>query len=165
MIVIALGANLPSTAGPPENTLRMALDAFTAGGVEIDARSALYRSQAWPDPSAAPFVNAVVRVSTGLSPLDLLKFLHEVEESFGRRRSANAVQKNAPRTLDLDLIDYDGLVQTGPPTLPHPRMMQRAFVLLPLREVAPDWSHPETGRSVSDLIADLGAMGNVLEAL
>jgi len=165
MIVIALGANLPSTAGPPENGLYAALDAFADVGVKVRACSPLYRSPAWPDPSDPPFVNAVARISTELSPLDLLNVLHAVEASFGRHRSADPVRKNAPRTLDLDLIDYNGLVQLGPPALPHPRMVQRAFVLLPLREVAPDWKHPKSGLSITDLITALGPAVEVPQAL
>ena len=80
-----------------------------------------------------------------------MKLLHETETAFGRIRST----RNAPRTLDLDLLDYDGLVQDCPPLLPHPRIAQRGFVLVPLAEVAPHWRHPVTGRAVQDLIAAL----------
>ncbi len=71
--------------------------------------------------------------------------LHELEGSFGRKRS----EPNAPRTLDLDILDYHGRIEQGPPQLPHPRMEGRAFVLLPLRDVAPDWRHPVSGRNAS----------------
>lgn len=165
MIVIALGANLPSVAGPPENTVCAALDTLADAGIELVARSRLYRCPAWPDPSDPPFVNAVARISTKLSPTDLLNVLHAVESSFGRHRSTDSVQKNAPRTLDLDLIDYNGLVQPGPPALPHPRMAQRTFVLLPLREIAPDWNHPENGHSITALIAALGPAAEVPQVL
>ncbi len=82
------------------------------------------------------------------------------ETSFGRKRSI----KNAPRTLDLDLIDYDGRVEEGPPVLPHPAMESRAFVLVPLAEAAPGWRHPVSGETVEDLIATLptGADGITL---
>jgi 2-amino-4-hydroxy-6-hydroxymethyldihydropteridine diphosphokinase len=86
-----------------------------------------------------------------LSPAALLTLLHEVEASFGRKRA----EPNAPRTLDLDILDYEGRVEQGPPVLPHPRMAGRAFVLLPLRDVAPDWRHPVSGQSISDLISAL----------
>ncbi len=70
---------------------------------------------------------------------------------FGRRRGS----ANAPRSLDLDLLDYNGLVVSGPPRLPHPRMEHRGFVLVPLAEVAPDWRHPVSGRTAKEMMADL----------
>ena len=153
MILIGLGANLPSAAGAPEKTLRAALAALAENGVEIAAVSYFYRSQAWPDASDPPFVNAVARVMTTDDPRSLLNFLHAVENNFGRTRG----EKNAPRTLDIDVLDFNGRVESGPPQLPHRRLAERAFVLLPLRDVAPDWRHPVSGKSVDALIAELGA--------
>jgi 2-amino-4-hydroxy-6-hydroxymethyldihydropteridine diphosphokinase len=155
MILIALGANLPSPAGPPEETLRSALQRLAGQGITIVKRSGFYRSEAWPDPSDPAFVNAVAAVETGLDPAALLAMLHQTEGEFGRRRST----ANAPRTLDLDLLDYDARIQDGPPQLPHPRMDQRAFVLLPLGDVAPDWHHPISGLGLAELIAKLPPAG------
>ena len=151
MILIGLGANLPSPAGKPADTLNAALAAFAVRSITIEMQSGFYRSSAWPDPNDPPFINAVAAVRTDLSPRDLLTALHELESSFGRKRG----EPNAPRPLDLDLLDYDGRIQEGPPLLPHPRMEDRAFVLLPLRDVAPHWRHPVSGRTVSELIAAL----------
>ena len=151
MILIALGANLPSPAGRPADTLSAALAGFSARSITIEKRSGFYRSAAWPDPSDPPFINAVVAVRTNLSPSALLATLHEAESSFGRKRA----EPNAPRTLDLDILDYDGRIEQGPPVLPHPRLEGRAFVLLPLRDVAPQWRHPVSGRSISELIGAL----------
>ena len=151
MIVIALGANLPSRAGEPLATLRAALDALRQRGVKLESVSSFYRAAAWPNPSDPPFINAVATLATDLPPRGLMALLHDIESEFGRTRAA----KNAPRTLDLDLIDYEGRVEAGPPELPHPRMAGRAFVLLPLAEVAPGWRHPVTGQPVSALIAAL----------
>ena len=165
MIIVALGANLPSRVGPPDKTIGAALGVLANGGAGVEAVSRLYRSPAWPDPSDPPFVNAVASISTRLSPAELLSVLHDTEASFGRRRLVDSSTKNAPRTLDLDLIDYNGLVRTGPPVLPHPRMEGRAFVLIPLREVAPDWKHPISGHTISELIATLGAAAETPQAL
>lgn len=151
MILIALGANLSSGAGTPETALRIGLDALARRGVRPLAVSRLYRTPAWPDPSDPPFVNAVAAVETVLPPDALMRELLRVEDSLGRVRSV----ANAPRTLDLDLLDYHGLVCAGDPTLPHPRMSSRGFVLIPLADVAPDWRHPATGASLCDLIAAL----------
>jgi len=137
----------------PEAAVRAALQALDGADMELTAQSRLYRSPAWPNPADPEFVNAVASVKTSLSPADLLDRLHGIEAAFGRvRRLANA-----PRTLDLDIVDYDGLVsaQGETPVLPHPRMADRAFVLMPLFDIAPDWRHPATGRTVRDLIAAL----------
>src|SRR5581483_3632087 len=105
-IFIALGANIPSVAGPPEMTLKAALAALEARGVKLLAVSPFHQTEAWPDPVDPPFTNAVAGIETQLQPFALLGLLHEVETEFGRKRSA----PNAPRTLDLDPLDYQGRV-------------------------------------------------------
>lgn len=161
MILIALGANLPSSAGEPAATLQAALAALETRGADVQAVSRFYATPAWPDPNDPPFVNAVARIETALPPRELLAVLHDVEIAFGRQRS----ERNAPRTLDLDLLDYEGRVEFGPPELPHPRMAQRGFVLIPLADVAPEWRHPVTGRNVQSLIADLSQEQRNVRAL
>jgi 2-amino-4-hydroxy-6-hydroxymethyldihydropteridine diphosphokinase len=151
MILIGLGANVPSPMGAPGETLRAALRDFARRGVSVTAVSSLYESPAWPDPGEPRFVNAVARIETGLDPAQLLALLKETERAFGR----TCARRNAPRPLDLDIIDYDGRIEGGLPTLPHPRMHERAFVLVPLHEIAPDWKHPVSGARVTELIAAL----------
>jgi 2-amino-4-hydroxy-6-hydroxymethyldihydropteridine diphosphokinase len=153
MILIALGANLDSTAGKPAQTLHAALAALAENAVHIAKVSHFYRTPAWPDPADPPFVNAVAQARTTLAPAALLTVLHRIETLFGRVREA----RNAPRSLDLDLLDYDGRIETGPPVLPHPRLAERAFVLLPLFDVAPQWRHPVSGRSAAELVAAIPA--------
>jgi len=151
VILIALGANLPSPAGPPTATLRAALARLEEQGVKILSVSPFYETPAWPDPAQPAFVNAVAAVESTLQPVELLTLLHGVETDFGRLRSA----PNAPRTLDIDLLDYDGKRMTDGVMLPHPRMAERSFVLVPLAQVAPNWRHPVTGEAVRDLLVRL----------
>ncbi len=154
MILIALGANVPSPRfGPPAKTLAAALAALEETGVTVVACSRFYKSAPLP-PSEQPwFVNCVASVDTAMGPEALLDALLAIERRFGRRRR----ERNAPRILDLDVLAYNN-VTTGENKhleLPHPRMHERAFVLLPLAEIAPEWRHPGNGESLSALIEAL----------
>ncbi|HVZ00139.1 MAG TPA: 2-amino-4-hydroxy-6-hydroxymethyldihydropteridine diphosphokinase [Dongiaceae bacterium] len=153
-IFIGLGANLPSPShGSPRNTVVAAVAALEAAGLVIRARSPLYESEPVPVSDQPWYVNAVVEADSALASTALLELLHSVENAFGRVRSV----PNAPRILDLDLLDCRGEVRPGPgaPVLPHPRLEHRAFVLLPLVDIAPHWRHPVSGLPVADLIAAL----------
>lgn len=156
MIFVALGANIPSVAGPPQVTLKAALEAMPKHGMRVAAVSPFYRSRAWPPSDQPDFVNAVAKVETKLGPADLLRELLAIERAFGRIR----MTKWEPRTLDLDLIDYGGLVSDAPHLmLPHPLMHERAFVLRPLADIAPAWRHPDTGQDVFTLLKIVGEVG------
>jgi 2-amino-4-hydroxy-6-hydroxymethyldihydropteridine diphosphokinase len=156
MIYVALGANMPSPAGPPDVTLRQALGAMPRHGIQVLTVSPFYRSAAWPNPADPAYLNAVAEVKTRLLPGELLKALLGIEKAFGRVRK----KPNEPRTLDLDLIDYGGLVSDVEQLmLPHPRMHERAFVLRPLADIAPAWRHPDTGQGVVELLEIVGEAG------
>jgi 2-amino-4-hydroxy-6-hydroxymethyldihydropteridine diphosphokinase len=153
-ILIALGANLPSPRfGPPRATLEAALAAIEAAGVRVLKRSSWWESEPVPASDQPWYVNGVALVATRLEPVPLLALLHRIEAEFGRTRGA----RNEARLLDLDLLAYGDRRLAGPepPQLPHPRLADRAFVLLPLAEVAPDWRHPVSGEPVRQLIARL----------
>ena len=152
-IYIALGANLPHpTHGPAQETLKAALAELARRGIRGRSLSRWYRSAPVPVSDQPWYINAVAEIATDLGPDALLAELHAVEEAFGRIRTV----PNAPRLIDLDLLDYRGEIAAGGPgraTLPHPRMDGRAFVLKPLADVAPHWRHPVCGASVGSLLA------------
>lgn len=151
-----MGANLPSERfGSPRQACEAALARLAELDVTVVRRSRWYTSAPVP-PSHQPwFVNGVAVVATELGPGDLLATLHRIEDEFGRVRRV----RNEARVIDLDLLAYGDLVLRHGEglVLPHPRLRTRAFVLLPLAEVAPDWRHPVSGESVADLIAVLPA--------
>ena len=158
MILIALGANLPAEAGnSPLQTCRAAAAALdTLPGLRLRALSRWFRTVPVPYLAGVPFfVNGVARLEGEVGdPASLLAALHGIEARAGRERPF----PNAPRSLDLDLIDLGGLRRAAPdPILPHPRAHLRRFVLEPLRDVAPGWVHPVLGRTVEDLLAGLAA--------
>jgi 2-amino-4-hydroxy-6-hydroxymethyldihydropteridine diphosphokinase len=157
LATIALGANLPSPAGPPDATLAAVLPLLASNG-SIAARSSLYSTAPVGFPPgiiAQPrFLNAVVALSTNLSPRILLDALFAIERHFGRERSA--ALPNGPRTVDLDLLLYGDLVLSEfDLEIPHPRLAERAFVLVPLVEIAPNTVDPRSGLTASQLLANL----------
>lgn len=136
---IALGANL----GNPQATIRQALSLLGKNqGIRLLAVSSLYRTAPVGQLNQPDFINAVAQIETRLSPHSLLTTLLAIEQEFGRIRTA----KDAPRSLDLDLLLFDDLTLISPDlTLPHPRLHLRAFVLIPLAEIAPDLTLPGRG--------------------
>lgn len=153
MILIALGANLPSKYGCPEETLQAAKRALEELGVAVLAESSVWVSAPVPVSEQPWYRNAVIAVETSHSVPELLTVLKSIEQAFGRTLR----ERDAARVLDLDIIAYHEEVYEGEGlSVPHVRAHERSFVLYPLQEVAPDWVHPVLGKSIGDLIADLG---------
>ena len=166
--MVALGANLPSRAGDPAETLGSALAAMKAAGLGLAAISRFWRTPAFPPGSGPDFVNACAVIRARLDPEALLAVLHRIEAGHDRARDL----RWGARTLDLDLLAAGDAVlpdaatqdtwRALPPEdqrsrtpegliLPHPRLSERGFVLAPLAEIAPGWRHPRTGQSVAQM--------------
>ena len=157
---IGMGGNLASWAGEPEATLTAAARRLESLG-RVARRSSLYRTEPVGFAEQPSFVNAVVRLETALTPRALLEGLLAIEQEFGRDRAASFA--NGPRTLDLDILLLGELEICEPGLeIPHPRLTERAFVLVPLNEIAPELPLPGRGATVGELLAglqaDLGAV-------
>ena len=154
-LFIGLGANLtPTGFDTPQAGCEAAMLILSDLGVNVIRMSRWYESAPVPPSDQPWYLNAVAEAATSFNAAETLAVLHKVEEHFGRVRSV----RNAARVLDLDLLDFGGQTHNMRAlTLPHPRMHERAFVLLPLRDLAADWTHPQTGQSLDALIDHLPA--------
>lgn len=157
MILVALGSNISGPWGNPAETLRHAFQELDSHGLKLVAASRLLVSAPFGRTNQPDFVNAVARIDTHLLPEALMRRLHAIEHAAGRRRAV----RWGPRTLDLDLLDYHGLIRTPPGrlVLPHPGIAERLFVLKPIAEIAPGWRHPVLRRCARTLIRNLPAGG------
>jgi 2-amino-4-hydroxy-6-hydroxymethyldihydropteridine diphosphokinase len=151
--IIALGGNV----GDVRATFEVAiLDICALARARLLARSSDYKTPPWGDEQQPPFINACIEIETTLAPDALLAALQAVERKFGRDRASE--RRWGPRTLDLDLIAYDDLaLETDALTLPHPRLFERAFVLVPLAEITP--RRKIGGRGVEAALAEISSAG------
>lgn len=160
---IGLGANLPSHAGPPEATLAAAVLRLAPLG-HLAACSSLYATEPVGYAEQPRFVNAVVALETSLTARELLDALLSIEHNFGRDR-ANAIP-NGPRTLDLDILLFGDLIASEPGLeIPHPRLAERAFVLVPLNEIAPKAVDPRSDASAAQLLERLSKSGDAANSV
>ncbi|MEL7257228.1 MAG: 2-amino-4-hydroxy-6-hydroxymethyldihydropteridine diphosphokinase [Pseudomonadota bacterium] len=170
--LIALGGNIPTFEGGPDHTLKQGLTSLARREVEVEDVSRFYATPCFPKGAGPDYVNAAAVLMSDHTPEMLMQVLHEVEAEFGRARE----QRWGQRTLDLDLLavgdqvlpnlktheiwrglSLEDQMQMAPDRLvvPHPRLHERAFVLVPLADIAPDWHHPILGLSVHEMLAEL----------
>ena len=166
MIYLGIGSNLPSSFGNKFDNINLSISLLKKNNIEILKKSSFYESLAFPNKNDPKFINIVVQVKTLLDPKDLMITLFKIEEILERKR----LKKNEPRTCDIDIIDYkrkivnlefnNQLLQ-----IPHSSMTQRNFVLFPLKEVCPNWSHPLSNISIDSLITNLKNKNNGITKL
>jgi 2-amino-4-hydroxy-6-hydroxymethyldihydropteridine diphosphokinase len=150
-VYLALGTNLGERAA----NLRAALAAL-APRVQVTTESHIYETAAWGVADQPAFLNMCIRAETDFAPLDLLAFIKELESALGRVPTI----RYGPRRIDLDILFYEALVLDSPPlVIPHPRLHERAFVLVPLADIAPHFVHPVLGLTVFDLLIDCDLAG------
>lgn len=176
LVLLALGGNLPWKSKDTVNVLQDALAALDPEGLTLIKASRFYSTPCFPAGAGPDYINAAAILATDLEPAAILAALHRIEAAFGRDRGAPEARRWGGRTLDLDLIAVDGQIlpsrevwshwcqlpvddqmRETPPTLilPHPRLQDRAFVLVPLADVAPDWRHPMLQKTVTELVEAL----------
>jgi 2-amino-4-hydroxy-6-hydroxymethyldihydropteridine diphosphokinase len=149
-IYLGIGSNI----GNKKRYIEQAKFKLQNYNIKILKSSSYYESKSWPNPKNPKFINIVVKVKTKLSPIKLLKICHLIEISLGRKR----YKKNSPRTCDIDIIDYDQKTLINKKEkliLPHSKMTQRNFVLLPLFEIEKSWKHPKSKINIVELIGSL----------
>jgi 2-amino-4-hydroxy-6-hydroxymethyldihydropteridine diphosphokinase len=147
---LAIGSNLGNKINNIEIT-KFELEKYK---IQILKSSSNYLSESWPNPLMPKYINIVIKIKTSLLPLELLEVCNLIELKLGRLRS----KKNAPRTCDIDIIDYNKIIlnkNNSKLVLPHPRMNKRNFVLLPLFEIEKSWKHPKSRINIVNLINSL----------
>lgn len=152
MIIIGLGANLPGVFGTPQENIQKALSLMPEFGLNVVSASSTWKSAPVPMSDQPWYHNAVCEVESDLVAHDVLKAIARIEDMAGRVRR----ERNAARVLDLDLLVYnDDVIEDDILSVPHPRMHERAFVLLPLQEIASDWMHPTIKQPIDYLVKQL----------
>ena len=144
LIYIGIGSNL----GNRRLNIERAKFALLQNDIRIFKSSSYYESLSWPDPKKPKFLNVIIEIFTNLNPENLMKLCKKIEIKLGRKKTS----KNSPRECDIDIIDYNRKVKTNQIILPHPRMHNRNFVLMPLFEINKDWIHPSSKQNIKKLI-------------
>jgi len=156
MQLLGIGSNLSSSFGDRFKNIDLAISYLESNKIKIIKKSSFYETPSYPDQENPKFINIVVCINSYLAPEKLASILISIEEKLERRRK----MKNEPRTCDIDIVDFDGKVidftyKNLIFKVPHEKLAIRNFVLFPLQEIEPEWTHPETGKSIDELINNL----------
>ena len=147
IIYLSIGSNL----GNRKKNIEKTKFKLYSKGINIIKSSNYYETLSWPNPKNPKFYNVILKVSSDLKILELLKICKQIETSLGRKKAP----KNSPRTCDIDIIDYDQKISVNGINVPHPRMHLRNFVIIPLFEIEKKWRYPNSKRYIKDLIFSL----------
>jgi len=166
MIFIGIGSNLSSELGNRFKNIDLAISFLQEKGIKLLKRSSFYETFSQPNKNDPKFINVVISVESNLLPVELMLILISIEEKLGRNRK----KKNEPRTCDLDVIDFNGIVKkfkidNFELVLPHRDLTNRNFVLHPLKEICSNWIHPKTKKNIDALIDNLKAANNEITKL
>ena len=146
-VFLAIGSNL----GDRFRNIELAKMMLSDNRIKIMKSSSFYETLSWPNIKNPKFLNVVLKIETNLRPLSLLDLCKKIEKSLGRKKS----KKNSPRVCDIDILDYDKRNENNGINLPHPRLHQRNFVLIPLFEISKKWTHPKSKDHIKTLISKL----------
>ena len=147
IIYLSIGSNL----GNRKKNIEKTKFKLYSKGINIIKSSNYYETLSWPNPNNPKFYNIILKVSSDLKILELLKICKQIETSLGRKKAP----KNSPRTCDIDIIDYNQKITVNDINVPHPRMHLRNFVLIPLFEIEKNWRYPNSKRYIKNLIFSL----------
>ena len=147
IIYLSIGSNL----GNRKKNIEKTKFKLYSKGINIIKSSNYYETLSWPNPNNPKFYNIILKVSSDLKILELLKICKQIETSLGRKKAP----KNSPRTCDIDIIDYNQKITVNGINVPHPKMHLRNFVLIPLFEIEKNWRYPNSKRNIKNLIFSL----------
>ena len=156
MIFLGLGSNLSSSYGDRFKNINLAMSKLKSKGIKIVKKSSYYETPSYPDVNNPKFINIVIGITTDFTPIDLASLILLIEEQLERKRN----KKNDPRTCDIDIIDYNNQILDFKYNdfhfyVPHKKLSNRNFVLIPIREIFPKWRHPKTKDLITNLIKKL----------
>ncbi len=152
MIYLNIGSNLPLEEGGREENILKAISCLRKLNLDLIEISSFYQTPSYPNNSDPKFINLCIKLKSNLNSSELLNEIKKIEKKLGRTR----IKKNEPRTCDIDIIDFNGeIIKSDELIVPHPRLHLRNFVIYPLKEIEPNWSHPIFNKNIDSFFQEL----------